>query len=81
MIKFLVGKTYETSSICDRDCKFKIKIISRTEKTLVYEDEDGNRKRTKIHKFEDINTEFIRLGNYSMAITFKANSKLINYCI
>ncbi|HBF7930133.1 hypothetical protein NMF85_10100 [Clostridioides difficile] len=78
MIKFLVGKTYETSSICDRDCKFKIKIISRTEKTLVYEDEDGNRARTKIHKLEDINTEFIRLGNYSLAITFKADNNLEN---
>ena len=67
--KFEVGKTYATRSICDHECIFEIKIISRTAKTVTY-DYMGETRRSKIH--EDSDGEFIRPDRYSMAPTFRA---------
>ncbi|MGX4263134.1 hypothetical protein ACWJXY_06675 [Clostridioides difficile] len=74
MIKFEVGKTYATRSICDHDCIYTIEVIRRTNKTLTYQ-ESNNIKRVKIRFTED--SEYIKLGNYSMAPVFYANKKSI----
>jgi len=34
VVKFEVGKTYYTSSACDHNCIYTVKVLSRTEKTL-----------------------------------------------
>lgn len=74
MKKFEAGKTYVTRSICDSDCKFEIKIIKRTEKTLVFE-RDGKQRRTKI--FVDADGEYIAPERYSMAPVWRAARDLV----
>ena len=71
-IKFIVGESYSRRSICDYDCVFCIKIVSRTEKTLMAEDSFGEIRRYKIHNYG--NYEYIKAGNYSMAGTWSAES-------
>ncbi len=69
-MKFEPGKTYATTSACNSDCIFTVKIISRTEKTVTYK-QDGERvRRSKIHKDND--GEYIRPDNYSMSPIFRA---------
>lgn len=53
MDKFIEGKEYTTRSVCDHNCIFKMKVISRTEKTMKVL-VDGEEKRTKIHVVEGI---------------------------
>ena len=60
--------TLEARSACDYDCIFKIRVISRTEKTAKIIDTFGNEKRVKIYKTSDY--EYIRPENYSMAPIF-----------
>ena len=71
-IKFIVGESYSRRSICDYDCVFCIKIVSRTEKTVMAEDSFGETRRYKIQNYG--NYEYIKAGNYSMAGTWSAES-------
>lgn len=34
MIKFEIGKTYSTRSICDHNCVFSYTVVARTEKSI-----------------------------------------------
>ncbi|WP_332957284.1 hypothetical protein [Clostridioides difficile] len=74
MIKFEVGKTYATRSVCDHDCMFTIEVIKRTDKTITYKEDDTVR-RAKIRFSDDY--EYIRVGNYSMAPNFSAKGLVI----
>ncbi|MDL5065804.1 hypothetical protein QRX11_04630 [Clostridioides difficile] len=74
MIKFEVGKTYATRSICDHDCIYTIEVIKRTDKTITYKEDDTVR-RAKIRFSDDY--EYIRVGNYSMAPNFSAKGLVI----
>ncbi|MGX9755756.1 hypothetical protein ACWYRQ_05750 [Clostridioides difficile] len=74
MIKFEVGKTYATRSICDHDCIYTIEVIKRTDKTVTYKEDDTVR-RAKIRFSDDY--EYIRVGNYSMAPNFSAKGLVI----
>nr|WP_271642905.1 hypothetical protein [Clostridioides difficile] len=74
MIKFEVGKTYATRSICDHDCIYTIEVIKRTDKTITYKEDDTVR-RAKIRFSDDY--EYIRVGNYSMAPNFSAKNLVI----
>ncbi len=74
MIKFEVGKTYATRSVCDHDCMFTIGVIKRTDKTITYKEDDTVR-RAKIRFSDDY--EYIRVGNYSMAPNFSAKGLVI----
>lgn len=74
MIKFEVGKTYATRSICDHDCIYTIEVIKRTDKTITYKEYDTVR-RAKIRFNDDY--EYIRVGNYSMAPNFSAKGLAI----
>ncbi|WP_254048557.1 hypothetical protein [Clostridioides difficile] len=69
MIKFEVGKTYATRSVCDHDCVFTLEVIKRTDKTITYKEDDTVR-RAKIRFNDDY--EYIKVGNYSMAPNFSA---------
>lgn len=74
MIKFEVGKTYATRSICDHGCIYTIEVIKRTDKTVTYKEDDTVR-RAKIRFIDDY--EYIRVGNYSMAPNFSAKGLVI----
>ncbi len=74
MIKFEIGKTYTTRSVCDHDCVFTIEVIKRTDKTITYKEDDTVR-RAKIRFNNDC--EYIRIGNYSMAPNFSAKDLVI----
>ncbi|WP_227836034.1 hypothetical protein [Clostridioides sp. ES-S-0001-02] len=74
MIKFEIGKTYATRSVCDHDCVFTIEVIKRTDKTITYK-EDGTIRRAKIRFNYDC--EYIRIGNHSMAPCFNAEGLVI----
>ncbi|AXU74686.1 hypothetical protein CDIF28670_01076 [Clostridioides difficile] len=74
MIKFEIGKTYATRSVCDHDCMFTIEVIKRTDKTITYKEDDTVR-RAKIRFSDDY--EYIRVGNYSMAPNFSAKGLVI----
>ncbi|EGT4048681.1 hypothetical protein ERM65_11935 [Clostridioides difficile] len=76
MIKFEVGKTYATRSVCDHDCMFTIEVIKRTDKTITYKEYDTVR-RAKIRFNDDY--EYIRVGNYSMAPNFSAKNLVTEY--
>jgi hypothetical protein len=70
MTQFQVGKTYETTSICDSECVYSFPIISRTNKTvstLVH----GERVKRGIQIREGIE-HFKPFGSYSMAPTIRA---------
>ncbi|WP_227865299.1 hypothetical protein [Clostridioides sp. ZZV14-6044] len=75
MIKFEVGKTYATRSICDHNCIYTIEVIKRTDKTITYKEDDTVR-RAKIRFNDDY--EYIRVGNYSMATNFSAKGMVQN---
>lgn len=63
--KFIAGESYSRRSLCDYDCIFYIKILSRTAKMATVEDSFGRVSRYKIHDYGDY--EYIKAGNYSMA--------------
>ena len=72
MSKFIVGESYSRRSICDSECIFYIKIISRTDKTVTAEDRHGDTRRYKVHTYG--NSEYIKAGNYSMAGTWSSDN-------
>lgn len=72
MIKFEVGKKYQTRSVGDHDCTFEIKVTKRTEKMITYEYE-GKTRRSKPYEWNGV--ERIRPDNYSMAPSFGADNK------
>ena len=71
MKKFECGKIYQTRSICDYNCIFKIKIISRTEKTVTYLIlgwPESNKTKRVARPFNYEGKEALYpLGKYSMA--------------
>ncbi len=74
MMKFEINENYLARSVCDSNCNFTIKVLSRTDKTITYMYE-GNKRRSKI-QFDNENNEFIVPDNYSMAPVFRAGRKL-----
>lgn len=42
--KFEVGKTYQTRSVGDSNCLVKIVVVSRTDKTVTCQTDDGVKK-------------------------------------
>lgn len=75
-IKFEIGKTYTTRSICDSDCIFNGKCIKRTTSTVTFDIEGYGVKTCRIIKdLSEMNgcETVYPLGRYSMAPTFKAS--------
>lgn len=65
-LKFEVGKTYFTRSICDHNCIFKATIVKRTAKTVIIDEGDGKLKRCKIHTDLGEDEAIFPHGVYSM---------------
>ncbi len=75
-IRFEVGATYATRSICDSECIFKITIIKRTEKTVTIDKGNGKVQRCKIYKhLRDAETIY-PYGIYSMCPVIDATEKI-----
>lgn len=78
--KFECGKIYQTRSICDYNTIFKIKILSRTEKTVTYLIlgwPQSNKPKRKTRPFIFQGKESIYpLGKYSMAPVIDADDKV-----
>ena len=72
--QFEVGKTYYTRSICNHDCIFSVKVLKRTEKTVVVL-KDGKEKRCKIGLSWNGKEETITpWGVYSMCPVISASN-------
>lgn len=75
-IRFEVGATYATRSICDSECIFKITIIKRTEKTVTIDKGNGKVQRCKVHTdLRDAETIY-PYGIYSMCPVIDATEKI-----
>jgi hypothetical protein len=61
-MKFELGKTYKTRSICDHNCIISATIVKRTKKTVTLQ--DG--KTFRISEYRGIE-QFRPWGSYSMA--------------
>lgn len=71
IIKFQVGQTYQTRSICDSDCIFTLEVIGRTAKFLTLK-QYGKTFRRGIYVYN--NTERCQFsGSHSMAPSISAD--------
>lgn len=71
IIKFEVGKTYYTRSLCDHDCIYVIKVEARTAKT-VRVTERNETKTLRISEYRGVE-QVKPHGSYSMAAIIGAN--------
>ncbi len=74
IIKFEIGRIYETRFITQYDTKLKIKIVARTEKTIKWillDDQKKVVKQSRPYIWENQEC-FKPLGNYSMSPTIFA---------
>ena len=77
MIKFEIGKKYEGISVCDSDCKIKIEVISRTEKTLKVKSNNKLTKESLRVKIDMDGNEYVNpWGTYSMAPIIRAEKEV-----
>ena len=72
MGKIEVGKEYSSRSICDSNCIFTIKVLSRTDKSAIILDHNGYERRVKIRIDEFTGGEYLRPDRFSMAPTYRA---------
>lgn len=72
-MKFEVGKTYSTRSICDYDCIFSFEIIGRTEKTVTLKSDSRGTVRRKVRVGEDGVERLDPHGRYSMSPVLSAD--------
>lgn len=83
-MKFRVGKIYWMNSICDSNCYWYYKVISRTKRTvnIIQVNEDGTQRGTDEARFRICQglsvlreAESIKpLGTFSMSPTLRANN-------
>ena len=67
-MKFQVGQTYSTRSICDHNCIFSLTVLSRTARTIKIKDLHDSKSVKTLHISEWEGVEQVRpLGSYSMA--------------
>lgn len=66
IIKFKVGETYSTRSVCNWDCVFTIKVIKRTAKFITFERHGEEISRKGVYVAGGVE-QCAFLGNYSMA--------------
>ena len=65
------GQTLTSSSLCDYDCIFSLKVIDRKGSfATILMDGDKETRRVKVRNFNG--EEYLRPDNYSMAPTFRA---------
>lgn len=79
MLKFEIGKTYTTASICNSDCVFSYKVVKRTAATVTMINKFGVQNTYRINKkvSEYRNAETILPeGNYSMCPILSADKEV-----
>ena len=75
MIQFEIGKTYGCRSICDSDCIFEFKVVSRSAKQITIKDDLRGVHRVGVRV--EGGEEFCRpLGSYSMALVLRAGRRV-----
>jgi hypothetical protein len=72
-MKFEIGKTYSTRSICDYECIFSFKVIGRTEKTVTIESRSRGAVRRKVRVGSDGVERCDPHGRYSMSPVLSAD--------
>jgi hypothetical protein len=72
-MKFQVGKTYATRSICDHNCWFSFVILARTAKTVTVK-VNGNIVRRGLSLYQGIE-QFKPFGTYSMCAIIGADDE------
>lgn len=77
MKKIIANQTLTSRSICDYNCIFSVKVISRKGNFATIE-ESGNTKRTKVYTDNEGN-EYLQPEKYSMAPIFRAITEIINW--
>ena len=71
IVRFEVGKTYQNRAASDWDTIYSFKIVSRTAKTLVYE-QDGKQQKRGIYVYDGV--EWCKpYGTYSMCSVIRAD--------
>ena len=77
MLKFEVGNIYACRSICNYDCIWYFKVVSRTKSTItILKDDEKNPIVKRINKqvSETLDAESVYpLGNYSMVPVLSAD--------
>lgn len=72
-MKFQVGKTYSTRSLCDHECIFSFEIVGRTEKTVTIKSAHRGAVRRKIRVGSDGVERIDPYGRYSMSPVLSAD--------
>jgi hypothetical protein len=74
LVRFEVGKNYAVRSVCDSECVWQFKVVSRTAATVTLDGHNGTARRgIKIVDGEEI---CYPLGNYSMCPVARATRQL-----
>jgi hypothetical protein len=71
MLRFIVGRTYSTRSICDHDCVFAFTILARTAKTITTQIH-GKTVRRGLSLWNGVE-QFKPYGSYSMCAVVSAD--------
>lgn len=71
-VKFVVDQNLSTTSLCDSECVYTAKVLSRTEKTVIIEVR-GKAERRKVYVTAEGVEYIFPFGQYSMAPTFRAD--------
>jgi hypothetical protein len=71
LVQFVIGKTYETSSIGDSNCKITEIIVARTDKTVT----TAKGKKFRISVYNNVE-QFRPWGTYSMAPILAADDEI-----
>jgi hypothetical protein len=70
-MKFQIGRTYSTRSICDHECIYSFTIKARTAKTVTV-DVHGKTVKRGIQVYDGVE-QFKPFGTYSMCAIIRAN--------
>ena len=70
METFRIGRVYTARSVCDHNCVFSFRIVSRSPKSITFD----NGKRVKV-RVDAVGDEWaMPLGTYSMAPILRASN-------
>lgn len=74
--KFQVGESYGARSICDHDCIFVIRVVSRTHKTIQVI-QYGKQKMLRVAIGRDGVEQVKPFGTYSMCAVIEADERAV----
>jgi hypothetical protein len=75
--QFEIGKSYSVHSVCNWDCVWTFKVISRTTSTITLKDRKGEKKTCRINKkltsYDNVES-VMPMGSYSFAPILRADN-------